>query len=294
MAYDLEGNKKFKNETIKMTKDSDVKVEFENAIDGQVTYESKGNDIIVTAYAQNGGVVDTKKVLGKVTLKNAGTKDIVEDGEAHLYINGANVEDLMDPIKPYALGDATSKKKQTIKGSYLDNEITGGAGDDTVYAVGGYNGIMAGQGADKVYAGEGEDIFVIKKGDAVKGDTIYNADADDTLYFDYSDTPKEKVGTTFEKKADDLVVNVQGDNVTLNKFFTAEEPIEGFRVQYSDTLDEYEFGDSAILVNGEETDNHIAQIGNDKKANTLTGTNYKDMIWGGNKNDKIISINIHK
>lgn len=291
LEFDLDGNKKFKNQTVKMSsKELEADITFKNDIDGQVVWASKGNDIIITAYAQNDEGVDFKKVLGTVTLKNAGTKEIVEKGSISLIANGTP-ESLLNEV--YTLGDKDSKKKQTIKGSYLNNDIYGGDGNDALYGVGGYNYIEGGKGSDKLYSGENEDLFIINKGDAIKDDIIYNATSKDDLLFDYSENTSDEVVTKFTKTGNDLVISVgeydyDTDNVKIDKFFTAEDTINEFQEIFKDDkFDIYTFGSSAIYKNGEDIDAQIIQFGNEKKANTLTGTRYGDLIYGGSKADKI-------
>ena len=132
LEFDLENNKKFGNKTIKMGgKNLDAEVEFENAVDGQVVYTASGNDIIITAYGQKDGVVNKKTVLGKVTLKNAGTNEVVTGGSVELEINDFYIDLLKER---FAIGNPEGKKKQTVKGSYLNNDIYGGSANDVLYA----------------------------------------------------------------------------------------------------------------------------------------------------------------
>ena len=293
MAYDLDGNKKFKNETIKMDNQHlDAKIEFENAIKGQVVYAASGNDIIITAYGQKDGIVNTRTVLGKVTLKNAVTEEIVKNGCIELDVNDVKTNLLKER---YAIGNSEGKKKQTVKGSYLQNDVYGGSANDVLYAGGAYwaedyNTLVGNKGADKMYAGEGKDIFIINKDDAVSGDTIYGAAANiDELRFNYAYNNQGDYEPTFAKNGNDIVVTVDKDSVTLNNFFSEDNALNEFLLVYGDGTDEWYLNKQAstIYKNDEVTDAHIDIKGNEKKANSLVGSEFDDVIVGGNKNDKI-------
>ena len=280
--YDFNGNQKFKTQTIKLGSKvkgeviTEAEITFENDIEGQVAVATKGNDVIITAYGKDAnGDVNYKKILGKITLKNLGTQDIVEKGKIGDYTATLATDILSGGLDldlfsyQYSLGNALSTKAQKLTGTYLDESINGGDGDDTIKAVGGTNAIVGGKGDDKMYSGEGIDHFIIGVGDAAKknGDIIYNSDSNDTL------TLGMEIGSerSYSKVNNNLVINQTTedvkDKVTIDSYFAAE---------------------ADDRINGINLEDEIINIeGNAKKANVLVGTEYNDSITGGNKDDII-------
>ena len=277
-------NGKFKNVTINLGAKvkgelvTDANVEFLNDIEGQIVYDKKGNDIIITAFGTkeegNEIVVNEKKILGKITIKNVGTKKIVEE-QGTTYEASVTSNFLADNFfeELYYIGDPNSKKAQKLTGTYLNEHLWGGDGDDTIKAVGGDNTIDGGKGADKMYSGEGADTFEIMQGEALVnakgkgGDIIYNSDSKDTLTWNNSNE------LWITKENNNLVIEdlqeAGTDKVTIDQFFASDDRI------------------SLANTNIDLTKEDIYIYGNEKKANILEGTEYNDVIIGGDKDDLI-------
>lgn len=187
-------------------------------------FRKKGNDLIMSFSNEDGLALGKttiknyfKVAQDNVTLKYSGASGSVVDYEYSL----KELLELEDGIG--FLGNEEATKKQTITGNFLDNIIYGGSGKDTIKAVAGDNIIFAGQDSDTVYAGSGDEYIYVRQGDASgNGDTIYNANKDDAIYFldaegyidenirfveDTSDPEHIKYATfNFTKKGNNLIV----------------------------------------------------------------------------------------
>ena len=272
-TYDFLGAESFKTQTIKLgskVKDeivSNAEITFKNDIEGQVKWTKKGNDIIITAYkAQEGSLTD--KVLGTITIKNVGTESIVSKQEDYAVSlatdSNENVKNFFI-YDNYTIGDYESTKAQKLTGTYLDETFYGGYNNDTIKAVGGKNTVFGGQGDDKMYSGSGQDLFIISSGDAAgkTGDIIYGTDSKDFLELSFDDDAE----ISYLKNDDNLIIKVASDEttdqITVNKYFASSDRIQGINID-------------KLNINGKP-----------KSANTLTGTEYDDIITGGTKKDTI-------
>ena len=295
--HDLADGKKFKNETIKLGKNAiDDEIVFENDINGQIAWSKSGNDVIITVYGITGAEVDTKKVLGKITIQNAGKKGMAyrEEGDENYLTfqsekNGSSEGSNLfaeggHGALFFAWGDPFSEKNQTVTGTYLNESIHGGYGNDTLKSVGGNDILVGGKGSDKLYAGEGSTYFEFNALDADGStDTIYNS------------TERDAIDTTLlnaqllRKEGNNLVIDYAAEfgggknKVVVDKFWAQDADkrigfLDDFHhnVTFGEAFEDYFDDGEKILVTGKE-----------KSANTLAGTEYNDAIIGGNKADKI-------
>ena len=96
LDYDLNDSKKFKDEIYVDSETSEhVQINISNDVNGQVTVQGSGKDIIVTAYALDKKGNVSKKVLGTVTIVNgADSESFNGDNCISLYSNSWDEEDL--------------------------------------------------------------------------------------------------------------------------------------------------------------------------------------------------------
>ena len=265
----------------------DGAIQIDNAPDGQVQWEKKGNNIIVRAYNLNG------KQIGKVTLSGiAKEKTVAAQGAytASLTVNGTSVIDNFF-TNDYYITAKNINKKASLKGTYLNEIITGSDKNDTIKGIGGNNTINGKGGSDKLYSGKGEDTFVIDAGDAKMtvnkkgkekgGDIIYKSTSADLLDMEYGTTVK------YIKNKNDLIIKSTKDGVTDKVTIKGYYDPKGTKIQnvYVTGLDiEGKENSSNVLVGTDSDDNIIGG----KKVDYITTAGGEDKIEGGRGNDQTI------
>ena len=266
---------------------TDGAIQIDNAPEGQVKWEKKGNNIIVRAYNLEG------KQIGKVTLSGIGKEKTVAAQAAYtasLTVNGASVIDNFF-TNIYAITAKNPDKKASLKGTYLNEIITGSNKNDTIKGVGGTNTIIGKKGSDKMYSGKGQDTFEIAAGDAVMtvnkkgkekgGDIIYKSTSDDIFDMEYGDTVK------YIKNKKDLIIKSTKDGVTDKVTIKGYYDPNGTQIQnvYVNGLEIKGKENSANVLNGTDGDDNI--IGG-KKGDYITTGGGNDEIEGGKGNDETI------
>lgn len=112
-----------------------------------------GNDLVLSFFNTNNG--QAEKTL---TIKNFSS-----------YINNVwfksewyddQLKNLFDDQYSAYVGNFSSKKSQTIKGTEMSELIMGGRGNDKIYSNGGKDFFMPGNGNDLIYSSN-EKIFIL-------------------------------------------------------------------------------------------------------------------------------------
>ena len=170
-------------------------------------------------------------------------------------------------------------QSDTLDGGEGNDVITGGKGDDT---------IIGGKGDDKLYGIEGNNTFVFKKGDGkdivYSGKIVKNQDGSlvnsDTLQF--ADATEGDLRFTSFKN--DLIIQYgtnYEDSVTIANYLYKMTKLNG---ESNSSVKEIEFMDGSKktlqeLLNGKS----LVFEGNKDKNNSITGTNFDDIIYGVDK-----------
>ena len=200
-------------------------------------------------------------------------------------------------------GSKTSKKKQTLNGTFLNEHIYSGTKNDK---------IKTGTGNDIIYISKGNDKVTVngngKKTLDYEGDTLpsgnttvsfskgltYGLDAGKTS-LDVSKIYQSEasLGGGFIKSGNDLILDsdamvnlskalgknspspTYGSKVTIKDFFKNENVRDNTIFAYDD--------EEAVTINDLKTS--IIQIGNAKKSNKISDTVYQDTLIGGKKSD---------
>ncbi len=166
-------------------------------------------------------------------------------------------------------------KKNSIKGTVLNDVITGGNLADTIKSGKGNDTITGGTGNDKLYGEYGNNTFYFSSGDG--NDTIYSGKGNDTIVLNDTDT------IDLYKKGNSLVIKQGEDSVELYNYLKN-------KTNSADTIvlkDGSEYSLSDLLNNSSTDTTYINVTGNENKSNTLRGTKYANKIVGGNKKDTI-------
>lgn len=221
-----------------------------------------GNDIL------EGGTGDDTYYVTEagdqvVESSTGGNSDIVFTNLS-VYTLAANVEDLT------YYGGANAR----MSGNVLDNDITTGNGNDTLYGGDGDDKLYAGGGNDLLYGGKGTEYLFGGAGT----DTIYGGEGDDYYYL-----------TTFSADRNDQVYEYAGGGIdtvyTAGRGYANSTGAAG-ETHYFILGDQIEklvgSGDFAFLLTGNALDNTIFGSG---RADTLDGGAGADTLKGGAGSD---------
>ncbi|MDQ6432589.1 calcium-binding protein [Mesorhizobium sp. LHD-90] len=171
---------------------------------------------------------------------------------------------IVDPRDGIVTG---SGGQDTLYGhSLVNDEIGGGAGDDTLYGLGGNDGLYGGQGNDTLNGGTG-------------GDEMYGGAGNDIYYVD---------------NADDVVVEAAGQGadlvaVTLDYALTAGVSVETLRTTSNSGTNAIDLTGNALqqVIVGNAGQN-ILHDGGKGAADTLTGLGGNDTYRVFNSGDVIV------
>ena len=235
------------------------------------SYTKKGNDLVMK-YTNK-----YDEVLGQTTIKNY--FKIAQDNITMKYSGASSsVVDYDYSLKEYLewqdgigiIGDDEAETAQKLTGNFLDNILLGGKGNDTIKGVAGDNFIIAGAGDDKLYCGTDSDSFFIYRGDAkgLKGDTVYNADKFDSVYFFNKEGAVDESGLD----SDHYEFTKKGNTLTINYNDKTELASKDDKVTFVDY-----FKRNTELFNINDADVSKAVIKQTTKG-TVKGTNYSDDI----------------
>lgn len=297
-----DGVGKVGNDVINLVKDEILTLRMMNSTDNTTGTEDPDAEFLVnTSYTKKGNDLVMKytnkydDVLGQTTIKNY--FKIAQDNITMKYSGASSsVVDYDYSLKEYLewqdgigiIGDDEAKTAQKITGNFLDNTLLGGSGNDTIKGVAGDNFIIAGAGDDKLYCGKDSDSFFIYRGDAkgLKGDTVYNADKFDSVYFYNENGDVDPLALNsnhyeFTKKGNTLTIShndtpsaldSKDDKVTFVDYF--KKNTELFNINDADVS-------KAVIKQSAKGSVYGTNYGDDI---TLTG---KSNVYTGNGNDTV-------
>lgn len=253
-------NEQFENETINVTANEELRLEFYAARRNQVEYNIVGDDIVLTVYGyQSYYDVDKSTVYGTVTIKNGAKKETFGEGSLVLYSRDGS-ENTSDN---FYMGDKATTENQTLKGTFHNEHFSDGFGNDTIETGSGNNIVELGYGGNNtVDLQDGSTTINWMNGSrwsgnlykdylVTGGDVIKNADGDDTLVIGYDDTFNTHI--EFGKSGNDLVAvyNAQYESgagkLTVKDYFTAEEKIKMKNSYVTNTMT-YDENNNAISL----------------------------------------------
>ncbi len=222
--------------------------------ESELTYEKKGNDLIITVNGSKDNTV-TIKDLFKSTFKGsfllANGKDL---GDENPYLETVLQE---EGLLTYDKSDAT--KGQKIVGTNFGDTFIGS------------------DKSDKIYTGLGNDTIIASKGN----DVIYtNGWEGKTLKF------KEESELTYEKKGNDLIITVNGskdDTVTIKNYFKFAFEGSFVLANGEDLGDENPHLETLLQKGGLLT----YDKSDETKGQKIVGTDFSETFIGSDKADKI-------
>lgn len=182
---------------------------------------------------------------GNDTLNGDGDNDTIMGDAGDDTINGGAGTDTVDysAISSAVTVDLSNASAQNTGGAGTDTisnveNVTGGAGDDTLTGTSSTNVLTGGAGDDTLSGGAGDDIFAF--GRYYGADTINRDDTsstgDEVHFGEYIDPYQ----LWFEQSGNSLVATVIGtnDSITVNDWFNyGDDPIDQFETDGGATLD---------------------------------------------------------
>ncbi|MBQ8458648.1 hypothetical protein IJ541_00945 [bacterium] len=243
-----------------------------------LSYKESGSDLVITQK------YEIAPGTGLYVSENVILKDYVTNGYKNMYVdyNGASAEfNLRNHLlanETFILGNSKATKAQTVTGSFLNENLYGGSGNDVLKAGRGVDLLVGGKGNDKLY-GNAKDVagnektFRFAKKDGA--DTIYNGKTADTIKFT---NVYDGSNMKYDRKGDNLVITYNSytsgkktvnDTITLANYFTTDKAA---------ALKNIEFANGTII-------DIQSQIMNFTGSGKIAGTVYNDAITGSAKND---------
>lgn len=164
---------------------------------------------------------------------------------------------------------AASDDDLVLGGNFLDNKITGGAGDDLLLGRAGDDTLDGGAGADTLAGGAGSDTYILGEGDVIEGERWWQLGTDvvrTTGDFDARTAWVERV-------------NIQGDE---NAEVTGNFLDNFFHGGFGENTLLGRGGDDTLLGRGED-DLLMGGLGDD----LIIGANGNDSLHGGAGDDTL-------
>lgn len=270
------------------------------------TFEKSGNDLVIN----HSDVAGASTVEDKITLSGYFKKDpMLFDYDFR--INDVNITELSAVDSGVNISG-----KGKFSDTFLDDiitingksTITTGRGDDTIYLT--YvqkdnDGVEHYNSTDDtvIIADGGYGMKMLKKiSDDSEGGVGYKYDFGDKtvkVTYKYGAMINLELGVNNDNSDEGYICSKVGDDLIVEGYYNYQQDDEGEKYDSygSYTIKDYfksgsPAGMSTITVDGEDLDSvlyvdYIQITGNPKKANTLTDTDYRDYITGGNKADTI-------
>ena len=228
--------------------------------------------------------------------------------DKYVYINNSNssshyyLTSLLNEIG-LNMGNADSKKAQTLTGSKLNDNIFGGSGNDKITT-----GASDYSRGDVITPGKGNDTITID-GNGKKTINIANADGNDTIIFTdnnkntiYDYTTNKMLYLKFDNDAT-LSYDIKGKDLVINRSYvdgTKTAAAATTLKDYFNTEDYNSLGEN-VYINGVQfygsseynslkTRNEIIDKSSETKAQTINGNVFNNTIYGGSGKDTINSI----
>jgi len=280
--FDIDGGKKIGNNTVYLSQNENLTVKlFGDTSENSFTSKISGNDVIVTVYKN-------KTSLGTINFKNAG----LENPAQNVKIQGTNwllpAVDIL--AQNYTIDKSKSKKGVKIKGTALNEIITGSKKADTIYT---------GSGNDTIYTGKGKDTIVIN-GKGNKDIYIHQNEGDKTIKFQnvkntdnitlHLDDTHYRNPISGIKKGNDLYLKTLYYDYSLDKSTARTYSLLNY---FNNSLTPADFsnlffkdGDDSAKALSDYFKSYSINVYGDKKRNVV-GTDYNEYLYGTNKNDII-------
>ncbi len=222
-------------------------------------------DHAVFDQATNSYTIEGNHDIFDYSVDQQGHLTLSFDDQSLVINNDANTINFSDGSWTILSNENGSDSNDIIIGTWANNNLSGGGGDDVIIGGSGHDTIdggdgndliYGGTGNDKLYGGSGDDTFIYNNGDGE--DTFYGGDGYDTVV----GTGTEVIMTTHTDDA--TVEQFSGDNITLKGNWA------------NNTLD---FSNATF--------SGVAAIDGGSGHDTIYGTGGNDVIIGGSGNDKL-------
>ncbi|MDZ7855405.1 calcium-binding protein [Sphaerotilus sp.] len=294
-----------------------------------------GQDVISSHYYSAGtlqfnegitpGQIVLRRIDDNLQLSIADTTDSVT---IQYYFYGDDPSNIYNGIQQISFADGTlwdiaavmampmtgTDSTEVLRGTHLDNTISAGLGNDTVYGHAGDDLILGGGGDDSLMGDEGNDTLEGGTGNDVLqgglGNNVYRfgkGDGQDWIS-SYGDPDAAKLNTlalkaginpnevTLRRNGDQLVVSIAGttDRVTIDGFFWYGNPYASNPSGQPNPVQQIIFDDGtvwdipAILSQAFTGTTEADAIAGTALDDTLTGDIGNDSLWGGEGSDTLL------
>ena len=173
-----------------------------------------------------------------------------------------------------------NERKNSLKGTSIDDEIYGYEGNDTIKAGAGDDILVGGRGDDKLYGENGTNIFHFSNNDGK--DTIYMGKGVDKIVLD----PSVITEPTFTRNKNNLVieygsvVNGEKSSITVSNYFKSKyQSLQ--TIEYGNR--EYNIKD--IVIDGYINDDGVKELCGNSNDNLIYCDKKLNMAFGGAGDD---------
>ena len=242
-----------------------------------LTYERKGNDLIITVNNSKDNTVTIKDIFKPTFKANLRIDNGPDTSEDKPYI-----EELLKKEGLLTYDKSDANKGQKIVGTYFGDTFIGSNKADKIYTGAGDDTIKSGKGNDTIYInGGGEKTFEFDKG---QGDNIIlGFNKADEVIINFKDGDNGAITPTFTRYGNDLYINAEYDesnedldtNIKISGFFKLTEEEQNKLVGWESNTDLGIIGKSTIY--------------GDDKNNVIEGSLKADKIYTGAGDDTIIA-----
>ena len=242
-----------------------------------LTYERKGNDLIITVNNSKDNTVTIKDIFKPTFKANLRIDNGPDTSEDKPYI-----EELLKKEGLLTYDKSDANKGQKIVGTYFGDTFIGSDKADKIYTGAGNDTIKSGKGNDTIYInGSGEKTFEFDKG---QGDNIISGfNKADEVIIKFKDGDNGAITPTFTRYGNDLYINAEYDesnedldtNIKISGFFKLTEEEQNKLVGWESNTD--------LDIIGKGT------IYGDDKNNVIEGSLKADKIYTGAGDDTIIA-----
>ena len=182
-----------------------------------------------------------------------------------------------------------SQDAGTMNGGSGSEIFIGDSSGSTINANGG-NDILIGNGGDDILnGGSGNDSYVFGLHDG--RDVIHDTSGADTIRIEAGGAALEGLGFA-ENSAHDLVVQFDGQQVTVDDQFIGSASVGGLKFDGGASYDGYDLGGALYALSSDGGTNRAGTSGNDILAgdagsNNLSGGDGNDLLFGNAGNDTL-------
>jgi Ca2+-binding RTX toxin-like protein len=206
-----------------------------------------------------------------------------------LFVGGSFTYSASDGLLTDTAHVTVTQDTGTMNGGFGNEIFIGDANGTTINANGGNDILIGNAGNDTLNGGSGNDTYVFGLHDGQ--DVIHDTSGLDTIRIEAGGAALS--GLSFaENTTHDLVIQFDGQQVTVDDHFMAEENVGGLRFDGGAHYDGYSLGSDLYFLSNDGGSSRVGNSGNDilsgdRFANNLSGGDGNDLLFGNAGNDTL-------